>query len=428
MAELITHLTVFVSGPSDTSQERELVERTVKALNQAELSDSGIQLRTLMWEHDVTPDFGDYPQDVVNRQVGQKWDFFVGILRSRFGTPTKVAESGTEEEFTRALSRWQEDSRTCKIMMYFSQEPISPSVDVEQLSKVQHFKRRISDEGGFFCEYEDTVDFSFKIRDHLSRFCKEFGKSWGELIDVKQVYSTESAHFTQNTQSLDTQEQETISDVELIDEVSGDDEETVFELTIKVFEAQEEFVNSMERITSHIKQLGKNASAHTKELTPLNTNDESLPYQAKVARLKKAHKILTLTADEMIVESKQIGRELPVMKAAWGAYTEPISKIIASYDPASEADTKNLYEFRDKLPEVVTAVNTSYESMLGLLDAVSGIPELTQQLRRARRQLIIVIQNLLSEMDDMKLELHNLQEAIRRKLNDDENLPLEPAR
>ncbi len=181
----------------------------------------------------------------------------------------------------------------------------------------------------------------------------------------------------------------------------------------------------MERITNHIKQLGENASARTKELTPLRTKDDSLPFQVKVTRLKKAHKILTFTADEMIAESKQIGRELPVMKVAWAAYTGPIFKIIASYDPTSEADAKNLYEFRDKLPEVVTAVNTSYESMLGLLDAVSGIPELTQQLRRARRQVVIVVQNLLSEMDDMKLELHNLQEAIRRKLNDDENLSSE---
>ena len=37
-------------------------------------------------------------QDVINRQLGE-YDIFLGIMNTRFGSPTHRADSGTEEEF-----------------------------------------------------------------------------------------------------------------------------------------------------------------------------------------------------------------------------------------------------------------------------------------------------------------------------------------
>jgi hypothetical protein len=42
------------------------------------------------------------PEQLILDQIGQ-YDLFVGIMWRRFGTPTGVAGSGTEQEFDHAL-------------------------------------------------------------------------------------------------------------------------------------------------------------------------------------------------------------------------------------------------------------------------------------------------------------------------------------
>lgn len=80
-----TVLKIFLSSPSDVTSEREVVFNIVSELNQL-WKRSYIQLDLLRWE-DMNPGFGAYPQDVLNRQIGEDYDIFLGILWSRFGTP-----------------------------------------------------------------------------------------------------------------------------------------------------------------------------------------------------------------------------------------------------------------------------------------------------------------------------------------------------
>ena len=46
---------------------------------------------------------GSDPQQIINSQVSDEYDIFIGILWTRFGTPTERAGSGTEEEFSWSL-------------------------------------------------------------------------------------------------------------------------------------------------------------------------------------------------------------------------------------------------------------------------------------------------------------------------------------
>ena len=47
-------------------------------------------------------------QDVINRQIEDKYDLFIGIMYTKFGSPTNRAESGTVEEFEIAYKKAQE--------------------------------------------------------------------------------------------------------------------------------------------------------------------------------------------------------------------------------------------------------------------------------------------------------------------------------
>jgi hypothetical protein len=133
---------IFIASPSDVEEERNLTKSVIDELNKTIASDHNIVLELLRWETDSFPNFGDDPQDVINSQIGQNCDVFVGILWSRFGTPTNRASSGTEEEFLNVFQRWRRDPKSVTIMFYFKDAPIEPSkINLEQISKVIEFKK-----------------------------------------------------------------------------------------------------------------------------------------------------------------------------------------------------------------------------------------------------------------------------------------------
>ncbi len=52
---------------------------------------------------------GEDSQDVINKQIGSDYHIFVGIMWKKFGTETKRAGSGTEEEFSLAYDRYKKN-------------------------------------------------------------------------------------------------------------------------------------------------------------------------------------------------------------------------------------------------------------------------------------------------------------------------------
>jgi uncharacterized protein DUF4062 len=113
-------LRLLLSSPGDVADEREAASRAVFRFNQQEVEQSGVFLKLIRWE-DMAPQIGPGPQRVINDQIGE-YDLFVGIMWNRFGTPTDVAASGTEEEFQAALTSWRSTKRPW-ITFYFCDRP-----------------------------------------------------------------------------------------------------------------------------------------------------------------------------------------------------------------------------------------------------------------------------------------------------------------
>lgn len=101
-----TVIGVFVASPSDVSEERKALESVVHELNKTWSKNLNLRLDLIKWETDIYPGFGEYSQDVINEQVNDEYDVFVAIFWGRSGTPTKIAESGTIEEFNRAYNKY----------------------------------------------------------------------------------------------------------------------------------------------------------------------------------------------------------------------------------------------------------------------------------------------------------------------------------
>jgi Domain of unknown function (DUF4062) len=167
---LFRRIRVFVASPGDVQKERSELKRVVDELNltiSAIAPEKQLFIELVRWETHVAPSWGP-PQAVINQQIGDDYDIFVGIMWKRMGTPTGMASSGTEEEFRLAKAKWDKNRQT-PILLYFCQAPFSPphSVDeVDQLRKVVEFRTSLST-SGLVADYANPETFADVVRPHL---------------------------------------------------------------------------------------------------------------------------------------------------------------------------------------------------------------------------------------------------------------------
>ena len=187
MPQEILRLRLFVSAPRDLDSEIQLIRDIVAEMNKNWSSSSGVEIEVISWKDDVVPDVGPRVQAVINDQLAD-YDIYLGIMGHRFGQPTGVAGSGTEEEFDRAFDRFGDDPTSVRIMFYFKNTPISPfEVDPDELLKVKAFKTRISDQGVLYGSFADSDEFANLLRLHLSRVAQ----SWQRDAAISASVSAE---------------------------------------------------------------------------------------------------------------------------------------------------------------------------------------------------------------------------------------------
>lgn len=143
----IYEIKCFIASPSDTAEERKACETVFEEINHGLGRGLGFRIVSLRWEKDVYPSAADYTQQVINQQVEGNYDLFVGIMKSRFGTPTRQAGSGTEEEFNIAYEKFQNEEID-NIFFCFGIPDQSPyELDLVQFQKVKDFRKKIEESG-----------------------------------------------------------------------------------------------------------------------------------------------------------------------------------------------------------------------------------------------------------------------------------------
>lgn len=165
----------FVSSPSDCKEERERCLHVIDMLDSGFAKHFGVGMETFMWEYDVLPDIGRHAQDIIDEYIDKSsYDVFIGVMKNRFGQPTKKAGSGTEHEFNDAVKRKKTDANCLpRIIFFFGSENVDPNnFDFEQFQKVKAFKSSVSSEG-LYVEYDGIDDFSDQLKKKLEIFIKE---------------------------------------------------------------------------------------------------------------------------------------------------------------------------------------------------------------------------------------------------------------
>jgi hypothetical protein len=158
---------VFLASPGDVAAERNLAADVIEELNVTHGPLGNYRLELLRWETHATPGAGR-PQQVINDLINQ-YDIFVGVMWKRFGSPSGVADSGTQEEFDIAFARWQEDNARA-LMFFFSQKKVPPAVsqeDLDQQSRVFQFKQSLTGKA-LTWSYKNPANFEAELRKTLS--------------------------------------------------------------------------------------------------------------------------------------------------------------------------------------------------------------------------------------------------------------------
>jgi len=395
MAKTQTHLQVFIASPTDVDAERKIMKDVIDEFNK--ISNYDIHLDLLMYEIDAYPAIGNDPQDVINNQMGNSYDIFIGIMWGRFGSPTPRANSGTEEEFNRAISRRNISSDNVQVMFYFKEEGISPSdIDIEQFTKVKKFKDSISNEHGvLYSSFNNTDDFRNKVRLHLNSVVK----AWIQQNESKLISNIDKVES--NSHNL----KNPLSHIKALED--NDYEEDIIDLSEEIVELLNDVTNIILRIHKATENLGDNFNKRTKEIEEINlsTNHD------KIKLLKKssngAAKNLEGYVSSLIIEIPKFSEKHQLVMDKFGNMammtlndlyidredTKELKKIITEYKEMFEHAVNSLKEFHvsiNKMPRMTSSFNRAKRRAMAILD------DFLEQLRIAENQTEDVL-NLFEE-------------------------------
>lgn len=160
-------ISLFLSSPGDLRSERGIVDEVTQQISRDIGTIDNFTIELVRWETHAHAARGQYPQDVINAQIGDEYDIFLGMLGTRFGTPTKAFGSGTEEEFQRALQR-NKASGLPEILFLFSSiaMPVD-SIDASQLALVQEFKKSLPSQGLLYGTFDSEISLRTKLYSDL---------------------------------------------------------------------------------------------------------------------------------------------------------------------------------------------------------------------------------------------------------------------
>lgn len=378
MPKTITVLRIFVASPCDLDEERKLLEGVIQELNLTWPQQLGISLELIKWETHAFPGAGTDPQDVINHQLPQDYDILLLMLWSRIGTPTPRAQSGTLEEFENAYERWRSNPKLLRLMIYFKNTPLSPdNIDPDQLRLLQEFRKSLGDRGILYSTFTGGEEFSQLLRIHLSKQVQDFLKE----NNIGEMPPTERVSTTETTQSLEESHDEILEDEGFLDLI----ETTVI--------ASERATEVMKHITDALEQLTAGTAQSTLDTESITGDDK-----AKFAAYKR---IFNRQAENMTDFVARMQPEIPILGDALSEALDAYGRTMVLL-PEFGINTESQSQLQNALSTASTlriAMVPSKESMERFRSILAGLPRITTQFNRAKRDILHVLDTLLSIYD-----------------------------
>lgn len=376
MARHETILSVFVASPSDVDEERNRLEEVIRELNIMWARDLGIRLELVRWETHAYPSFGEDPQAVINGQIPQDFDLFIGMMWYRFGTPTGRAGSGTIEEFQLAKERHGRDGSSPQMMIYFKDAPapIPPSkLDHSQLAKIADFRASLGKEGGLFWSFISTEEFEKLVRLHLTRHIQ----AWRSRNCLKEQSSVFIEAKADTVKFVDQEKEDELGLLDLMEQFE-DEFGMLQEIT--------------ERIANATVEIGEKMQARTAETEAFNSGPDH-------ANRKAAKRLIARAAGDMDQFVHRMKAELPLFSQHLNSGMNALIQA-ATISLEFNIERKDLEQIKENLEAICQfreTMKSVEEHISGFQKAVASLPRMTSAINRSKREMVNVIQLLIDE-------------------------------
>jgi ferritin-like protein len=396
MSKTHTVLQVFVASPGDLKDERSLIANVINEFNQTWGSSKHVTLELIGWETHSRPGIGEDGQDVINHQIGDDYDIFLGLMWGRFGTATNRADSGTEEEFERAYSRLRENPESVQIMFYFKDAGISPSkMDTVQLQKVLDFKKKIADEyGALYHEFQTPEQFETKVRMHLSSIVQD----WLDGNILSQTPKTKHPDREVIEKSTDPLANLSALDMEA-------DEEGIVELVETASDAMLEITGIINRMSSATNDLTQQITSINDEAKEVSKGDTDIKHAKRVSN--KAAEHLELFVKRMAVEIREFNKQSTRSMDTFGSIA-----MIAESD--LEEDPKDIAAARLSIQSYADTLKNSITGLRTFRNIIFGLPRMTTAFNRAKKRAVAVMDDLLTQLEIAASQSNDVDALLAR--------------
>lgn len=391
MPEAITNYRVFLASPGDVANERDIVKKVILEFNDQYVKELKSTITLMTWENSTHPAFGSYPQNVINQQIGE-YDIFIGILWSRFGTPTPNSGSGTEEEFNLAYDRFKSNSNDIRIMMYFNQDgvPIN-DIDIEQIAKIKNFKQKLSPLGGYYFDFSSN-NFEDLFRKHI--------------YDVISKWNSQCIVVCPKPM-------ENVINSDLDSEIDENEE-------LGWMDYQDVISNKFQESTSCISMITDELSRFSIEITGKSA-ELNLANQSQYGN--NARKQI-VSQSAKIINRCSISLEIPIQNW-YSLFIDGISamkRIILLTEEIGNLTITELEESKAQLELLSTAIETSLEPNIEFLQSIKDLPKVSQQIIIAKKNLASRINSLITDMQRSLIDIDDFIQYIDSKIEGIENL------
>ena len=154
---------ILIASPSDVVQERKAIPEVIHHWNAVNSLRREVILEPVLWETHATPEMGDRPQAIINKQLVSNCDILIGTFWTRIGTHTINAESGTVEEIAEFIKAKK------PVLLYISSVPVVPeSINTEQYTELLKFVEQYKKEG-LISNYESIAELREKLQGHVTK-------------------------------------------------------------------------------------------------------------------------------------------------------------------------------------------------------------------------------------------------------------------
>ena len=370
MVQSIKRVSVFLSSPSDVEEEREACARAVRQVEALRGMKDGFSIQLLRWESSTSPALGQPAQAIINKQIGDSYDIFVGVICARFGTPTEEWQSGTEEEFRLAYARLK-GGENVQILLYFIDPKLSSrDIDGEQLVKVQKFKAD-AESLGLISNVRETHGLE-------SRVMKDISRSVDEVLKVELAEGRPTPRDKSGDQSTSDSRETLINDDGTIDE--DEYQAGLLDLQILMEDKMADVSGLTDEISKAQLTLNGKISSATRNLDLLSKDSAT---GAPPAR--KAKKIVDGVSNEIIVYASTVERATPKMKESFYESLAALNEMIILV-PKELSASNEAGELRDILSNLKNNIHMVRGELEKFTVVILGLPGMTAEFRRGQKR------------------------------------------